>query len=61
MLPSLVLQANVRLDWKEIARYKHSNLFGLIISNEGKNFYDIGTWGSCWKNFFFIVPEAQAK
>jgi hypothetical protein len=40
MLPfwvsSLVLPANVKLDWKVIARYKHSSLFGLIISNEGK-------------------------
>jgi hypothetical protein len=34
----LVLPANVRLDWKLIARYKHSSLFGLIISNEG-NFF----------------------
>jgi hypothetical protein len=32
----LVLPANVRLDWKVIARYKHSSLFGLIISNEDK-------------------------
>jgi hypothetical protein len=32
----LVLPTNVRLDWKVIARYKHSSLFGLIISNEGK-------------------------
>jgi hypothetical protein len=32
----LVLQANVRLDWKGIARYKHSNLFGLNVSDEGK-------------------------
>ena len=32
----LVLPANVRLDWKVIVRYKHSSLFGLIISNEGK-------------------------
>jgi hypothetical protein len=32
----LVLQANVRLDWKVIARYKHSSLFGLDIGNEGK-------------------------
>jgi hypothetical protein len=32
----LVLPANVRLDWKVIARYKHSSLFGLVISNEGK-------------------------
>jgi hypothetical protein len=34
----LVLPANVRLDWKVIARYRHSSLFGLIIRNEGKKF-----------------------
>jgi hypothetical protein len=34
----LVLPANVRLDWKVIARYKHSSLFGLIISNKEKSF-----------------------
>ena len=34
----LVLLANVRLDWKVIARYKHSSSFGLVISNEGKKF-----------------------
>jgi hypothetical protein len=38
----LVLPANVRLDWKVIARYTHSSLFGLVISNEGKKFYNIG-------------------
>ncbi len=32
----LVLLANVRLDWKEMARYKLSSLFGLVVSNEGK-------------------------
>jgi hypothetical protein len=26
-----------------IARYKHSSLFGLIISNEAKKFYNIDT------------------
>jgi hypothetical protein len=31
-----VLPANVRLDWKVIARYKHSSLFGLVFSNERK-------------------------
>jgi hypothetical protein len=40
----LVLPANVRLDWKVIAGYKHSSLFGLIISIEGKKFYNIDTW-----------------
>jgi hypothetical protein len=40
----LVLPANVRLDWKVIARYKHSSLFGLIFSNEEKKFYNIHFW-----------------
>jgi hypothetical protein len=39
----LVLPANVRLDWKVIARHKHSSLLGLVISNEGKKFYNIDT------------------
>ncbi len=39
----LVLPANVRLDWKVIARYKHSTLFGLVASNEGNKFYNIDT------------------
>jgi hypothetical protein len=41
-----VLPANVRIDWKVIDRYKHSSLFGLVISNEGKKFYNIETWCS---------------
>jgi len=32
----LVLPANVRLDRKVFARYKHSSLFGLIISKKEK-------------------------
>ncbi len=34
----LVFAPNIRLDWKVIARYKHSSLFGVIISDEG-NFF----------------------
>ncbi len=34
----LVLPANVRLDWKVIARYKDSSLFGLVVSNKEKSF-----------------------
>ncbi len=33
----LMLRANVRLDWKMIARYKYPSLFGLVISNEEKS------------------------
>ncbi len=40
----LVFPANVRLDWKVIACYKHSSLFGLINSDKGKKFYNIGPW-----------------
>jgi hypothetical protein len=39
----LVLPANGRLVQKVIARYKHSSLFGLITSNEGKKFYKIAS------------------
>jgi hypothetical protein len=39
----LVLPANVRLDWKVIARYKHFSIFGLVFCNEEKKFYGIDT------------------
>jgi hypothetical protein len=38
-----VLPENVRLDWKVIASYKQSSLFGFIHSVEGKKFYNINT------------------
>jgi hypothetical protein len=37
----LALPANLRLDWKVFARFKHSSLFGLVVSNEEKKFYNI--------------------
>ncbi len=42
----LVLPANIRLDWKVIARYKISSLFGLVISNKGKKVNNIDTRSS---------------
>ena len=36
-----MLSANITLDWKVIASYKHSSLFGLVVSEEGKKFYNI--------------------
>ncbi len=47
----VVLPANVRLDWKVIARYKHSSLFGLVISHEEKKFYNIDTRANNLKLF----------
>jgi len=49
----LEFPANVRLDWKVIACYKHSSLFGLINSDKGKKFYNIGTWCQLNKTFFY--------
>ncbi len=47
----LVFPANVRLDWKVIASYKHFSLFGLIDSDEEKKFNNIYFWGHFRKNF----------
>jgi hypothetical protein len=55
----LVLAANIRLDWKVIARYKHSCLFGLVISNKGKKFYNIDSWCQSYKSFFVTNEEAK--
>jgi hypothetical protein len=45
----LVLPAHVRLNWKEIARHKHSRLFGLVVTNKGKKFFNIDTWRNIFK------------
>jgi hypothetical protein len=39
----LVLPANVRLDWKVIAKYKHSSLFGLVVCDEDNKFCNFAT------------------
>jgi hypothetical protein len=48
----LVFPANVRPDRKVIASYKHSSLFGLSDSDEGKKFYNIATCCQSLKLFF---------
>jgi hypothetical protein len=53
----LVIPANVRLDWKVIASYKHSSLFGLIVSDERKAFYNIDTWSLYHIAFCFVVNK----
>jgi hypothetical protein len=43
----LVLPAYDRPDWKVIARYKNSDLIGLIVSDEVKKFYNVNDrWSS---------------
>jgi hypothetical protein len=60
MLPSWVLLGNVRLDWKVIARYKHSSLFGLVVSDEGKKFITL-TPGVNDIKLFSFVADNKAK
>ncbi len=53
----LAFPPNVRLDWKVIASYKHSSLLGLVISDEGKKFYNIDTRRQCYLTFFFVFSN----
>jgi hypothetical protein len=59
----LVLPANVRLDWKVIARYKQSSLFGLTIRNEGRKSYniDIMSKKSYYLEIFLEAPNFHIK
>ncbi len=52
----LLLPANVRLDWKVIERYKHSSLFGLIVSNKG-SFITLAPGVNVIKNFVTDTEE----
>ncbi len=56
----LVLPANVRLDWKVVARYKHSSLFGLVISNEGKKSFITLTPGVNFIKLFSFITDDEA-
>jgi hypothetical protein len=53
----LVLPANVRLDWKVVARYKHSSLFGLVISDEEKSFITLTPGVEVTKPFLLHYPR----
>jgi hypothetical protein len=50
----LLFPSNVTLDWKVIAGYKHSSLFGLINRDKGKRFYNIDTRWKTKKKTYFI-------
>ncbi len=56
----LVFTPNVRLDWKVIASYKHSSLFGHNVSEEEKSFITL-TPGVILINPFFFFTDAQDK
>jgi hypothetical protein len=51
------LPANVRLDWKVIAGYEHSSLFGLFISNEEKSLISLTQGVNVIKLFSFVADD----
>ncbi len=57
----LVLPANVRLDWKVIARDKISCLFSLFISDEVKKVFKTSTPGVNVIKLFSFVTDDKAQ
>jgi hypothetical protein len=51
----LVLPTKDGLDWKGIARYNHSSLFGLIVCNEETSFETLTPGSSVVKLFYFAT------
>jgi hypothetical protein len=55
-----VLPANVKQDWKVIARYKHSSLFASSCAMKKKSFMTLTPGVSVIKHFSFVaVYEAK--
>ncbi len=57
----LVFLANVILDWKFIASYKHSSLFCLPSVMKEKKFYNIDSWWKLLYNLVFFVVNKEVK
>ncbi len=57
----LVVPANIRLDWKVIARYKHSSLIGLVISDEEKKHFVALAHGVNVIKLFSFISDNKAK
>ncbi len=58
----LELPTNVRLDWKVIARYKHSSLPRcLVVSNEEKSFITLTPGVNVVEHFCFVAHDALGK
>jgi hypothetical protein len=55
----LALPVNVRLDKKVFTRYKHCSLFGLVISNEEKKFYNMDSCGLYYKTIMIIIDDRR--
>jgi hypothetical protein len=52
---ALALPSNSKAQLERVSKDKFSSLLGLVISNEGKKFYNIDTWCQSFKTFYFIT------
>ncbi len=49
---ALALPSNSKTQLESIFNGKPFSLLGLVISDEEKKFYNIDTWGQCYKTFY---------
>jgi hypothetical protein len=50
---ALALPSNSKTQLEKVTKSKPSSLSGLVISDEGKKFYNMDTRCQCYKTFFF--------
>jgi hypothetical protein len=49
---AVALPSNSMTPLEKVSKDKCSSLFGLVVSDKGKTFYNIGTWKLVTKNMF---------
>ncbi len=49
---ALALPSNSKTLLERVSKDKPSSLLGLVVSDEGKKFYNIDTWCQCFKTFY---------
>jgi hypothetical protein len=58
---SLALPSNSKTQLERVTKGILSSLLGLVVSDEGKKFYNIDTWCKVIKLYFFFIADAAAK
>jgi hypothetical protein len=57
---ALALPSNSKPRLERVSKDKCSSLLGLIVTNEGKKFYNIVTRCHHYKTFFFYIADVEA-
>ncbi len=58
---ALALPSNSKTQLERVSKGKPSSLLGVIVSDEGKKFYNIDTWCPSYKTFLFVnfAPDQE--